>query len=70
MKEKEVGIQHIENEIKCLKIEITELKKYLHIMKEKKDPNAWKKLEKIGKKINDSWKSDKQSWELILESRK
>jgi hypothetical protein len=35
VKEKELRKQHIENEIKCLKIEITELKK-LNIIKEKK----------------------------------
>jgi hypothetical protein len=37
---------------------------------EKKDPKAWERLDAIGKEISKSWKSKKQSWQLISESRR
>jgi len=40
------------------------------VEKEKKDPDAWRKLESVGRKINNAWKSDKQSWQLISEARR
>jgi hypothetical protein len=42
----------------------------LGVKREKKDPKAWEKLEEVGKKISNSWKSDKQSWQLISGERR
>jgi hypothetical protein len=42
----------------------------LGVEREKKDPKAWEKLERVGKKISNSWKSDKQSWQLISGERR
>jgi hypothetical protein len=70
MNKDETRIQNLENEVKLLKIEIAYLKRILGVEREKKDPKAWEKLERVGKKISDSWKSDKQSWQLILGERR
>jgi hypothetical protein len=66
----ETRIQNLENEVKLLKIEIAHLKRILGVEREKKDPKAWEKLERVGKKISDSWKSDEQSWQLISGKRR
>ncbi len=70
MNQEETRIQNLENEVKLLKIEIAYLKRILGVEREKKDPKAWEKLEKVGKKISNSWKSDKQSWQLISGERR
>jgi len=70
MNQEETRIQNLENEVKLLKIEITYLKRILGVEREKKDPKAWEKLEKVGRKISDSWKFDKQSWQLISGERR
>ena len=70
MSQEETRIQNLENEVKLLKIEISYLKRILRVEGEKKDPKAWEKLERVGKEISDSWKSDKQSWQLISEERR
>jgi len=70
MNKDETRIQNLENEVKLLKIEIAYLKRILGVEREKKDPKAWEKLERVGKKISDSWKSDKQSWQLISGERR
>ena len=70
MSQEETRIQNLENEVKLLKIEIAYLKRILGVEREKKDPKAWEKLERVGKKISNSWKSDKQSWQLISEERR
>lgn len=70
MDEEETRIQNLENEVKLLKVEVAYLKRILGVEKEKKDPEAWKKLESVGRRISNSWKSDKQSWQLISEARR
>ena len=70
MSQEETRIQNLENEVKLLKIEVAYLKKVLGVEREKKDPKAWEKLERVGKEISNSWKSDKQSWQLISEERR
>ncbi len=70
MNQEETRIQNLENEVKLLKIEIAYLKRILRVEREKKDPEAWEKLERVGKKISNSWKSDKQSWQLISGERR
>lgn len=70
MNQEELRIQNLENEVKLLKIEIAYLRRIMGVEKEKKDPDAWRKLESIGRKINNAWKSDKQSWQLISEARR
>ncbi len=70
MSQEETRIQNLENEVKLLKIEIAYLKRILGVEREKKDPKAWEKLERVGKRISNSWKSDRQSWQLISEERR
>ena len=70
MNQEELRIQNLENEVKLLKIEIAYLRRIMGVEKEKKDPDAWRKLESVGRKINNAWKSDKQSWQLISEARR
>jgi hypothetical protein len=70
MNHEETRIRDLENEVKMLKIEIAYLKRILGVEREKKDPKAWEKLEEVGKKISNSWKSDKQSWQLISGERR
>jgi len=70
MNQEETRIQNLENEVKLLKIEIAYLKRILGVEREMKDPIAWEKLERVGRKISNSWKSDKQSWQLISEERR
>ncbi|KYK35256.1 MAG: hypothetical protein HXS48_10190 [Theionarchaea archaeon] len=70
MNQEETRIQNLENEVKLLKIEIAYLKRILGVEREMKDSIAWEKLERVGRKISNSWKSDKQSWQLISEERR
>jgi hypothetical protein len=70
MNHEETRIQNLENEVKILKIEIAYLKRILGVEREKKDPKAWEELERVGKRISNSWKSDKQSWQLISGERR
>ena len=70
MSQEETRIQNLKNEVKLLKIEIAYLKRILGVEREKKDPKAWEKLGRVGREISDSWKSDKQSWQLISEERR
>lgn len=50
MNQEETRIQNLENEVKLLKIEIAYLKRILGAEIEKKDPRAWEKLERVGKR--------------------
>ncbi|MFQ6088647.1 MAG: hypothetical protein ACE5K0_07075 [Candidatus Methanofastidiosia archaeon] len=70
MKQKEIKIENLEKEVKSLKAEIAYLKKILGVEKERKDPKAWKKLESVGEEINNSWKSERESWQIISEARR
>jgi hypothetical protein len=70
MSQEETRIQNLENEVRLLKVEIAYLKRILGVEREKKDPKAWEKLEKVGKKISNSSKSDRQSWQLISRERR
>ncbi|MFQ6118999.1 MAG: hypothetical protein ACE5KE_03820 [Methanosarcinales archaeon] len=63
-------IQDLKNRIDILESEILALKRILGVKMERKDPNAWQRLEAIGKEISKSWKSEKPSWQLISESRR
>ncbi len=60
----------IENRVKTLETEILVMRRILGAKIEKKDPNAWDKLNALGKKISKSWKSKKPSWKLISEFRR
>ncbi|MBU0951953.1 MAG: hypothetical protein KKH91_03885 [Elusimicrobia bacterium] len=51
-----------------IETQVLEIKK--HTKLERKDPAAWEKLEKLGKKISKEWKSSKTSWQLISEGRR
>ena len=70
MDEEETRIQNLEKEFKLLKIEIAYLKRFLGVEREKKDLKASEKLERVGKRISKSWKSDKQSWQFISGERR
>jgi hypothetical protein len=60
----------LENKVRRLEAEIIIMKRIIGVKMEKKDPKVWEKLQKLGKEISKSWKSDKPSWQIISESRR
>jgi len=54
--------------VRNINSQVLEIKKQTKL--ERKDPLAWKKLEKLGRKISKEWKSSKTSWQLISEGRR
>ncbi len=63
--------EDLAQKVELLELGMREIKKKLvTVGGEKKDINAWARIEKIGKEISKSWKSSKYSWQLIAEGRK
>ena len=69
-KEMEKIIKNIKDRVDALETEVLVMKRIQGVQIEKKDPKAWERLDAIGKEISKSWKSKKQSWQLISESRR
>ncbi len=63
-------VKTLKERVDALETEVVAMKRMQGLQREKKDPNAWERLDAIGKEIRKSWKSKKQSWELISESRR
>ena len=61
-------VKNIKDRVGALETEVLAMKRIQGVQIEKKDPKAWEKLDAIGKEISKSWKSKKQSWQLISES--
>jgi hypothetical protein len=68
--EKLKEIELLENKVKNLELEVIMMKKIVGIKMGKKDPNAWKKLQEVGKKISKYWRINKPSWQVISEVRR
>ena len=69
-KEMEEIVKNIKDRVGALETEVLAMKRIQGVQIEKKDPKAWERLDAIGKEISKSWKSKKQSWQLISESRR
>lgn len=63
-------VKNIKDRVGALETEVLAMKRIQGVQIEKKDPKAWGRLDAIGKEISKSWKSKKQSWQLISESRR
>ena len=63
-------VKNIKDRVGALETEVLAMKRIQGVQIEKKDPKAWERLDAIGKEISKSWKSKKQSWQLISESRR
>jgi len=63
-------VKNLKERVDALETEVVALKRMQGVQLEKKGPNAWERLDVIGKEISKSWKSKKQSWQLISESRR
>jgi len=68
--QKSKEIESLKDRVSGLEMEVTIMKRMVGVKMEKKDPKAWKKLQRLGKDISKSWKSDKPSWQIISESRR
>lgn len=63
-------VKNIKDRVGALETEVLAMKRIQGVQIEKEDPKAWERLDAIGKEISKSWKSKKQSWQLISESRR
>ena len=63
-------VKNIKDRVGALETEVLAMKRIQGVQIEKKDPKAWERLDAVGKEISKSWKSKKQSWQLISESRR
>jgi len=63
-------VKNLKERVDALETEVVALKRMQGVQLEKKDPNAWERLDAIGEELSKSWKSKKQSWQLISESRR
>ena len=63
-------VKNLKDRVDTLETEVLAIKRIQGAHIETKDPKAWERLEAIGKEISRSWKSKKQSWQLISESRR
>jgi galactokinase/mevalonate kinase-like predicted kinase len=63
-------VKNLKDRVDALETEVLAMKRIQGVQIEKKDPKAWERLDAIGKEISKSWKSKKQSWQLISESRR
>jgi len=58
-------VKNLKDRVDALETEVLAMKRIQGVQIEKKDPKAWERLDAIGKEISKSWKSKKQSWQLI-----
>ena len=63
-------VKNLKERVDALETEVVALKRMQGVQLEKKDPNAWERRDAIGEELSKSWKSKKQSWQLISESRR
>ncbi len=66
----ESEVKALEERIESIENDIMLLKRSLAIKRGRKDPNAWKKLEKLGKEIGEHWQAERPSWQIISDSRR
>lgn len=63
-------MKNLKTRVDALETEILTMKRIMGVGMEKKDPMAWERLDAIGSEISRLWKSKKQIWQLIAESRR
>lgn len=63
-------LQNVALRLENLETEVFAIKKIIGSEIEKKDPQAWNKLEKLGEKIAKAKKIEVPSWKIISESRR
>ena len=63
-------IKELENKMRVVGIKLMPIDQIASIKTGSKVLEAWDKIEKIGKRISNSWKSELTSWQIISEGRR
>lgn len=65
----ESEMEEVREKVRRLEVEMLLIERKVGLITEQKDPNAWERLDKLGKKINTLWRAKKPSWQIISEMR-